>query len=818
MAPTVSLPPTSSAASTNSGEKTAAAAATVTATATAAAPKKGSWISRFFSTWRKTKMAALLFLFLGIIAIAVAVPVTEHNKAVHRAKASVVTPASGVTLLVDNDLSGGTSNRSALLMLGPRTYAAAEADCKALGEELWGTGNSSTDAAEGIQPLLNYLTYLNQARSTTRFWIGAADGSFTSGDSTSTSAWRTVDASGNIAAFNSTKSDTAGTTLSAFCTQSAPYSNHSSVIASSEWTVSVRAAVGNASNGANGMAEVVGHRDHNSFRFLGIKYAPQPKRFTYSQPLWNRTTSQNFNSSSTVNTTALPIINATLAGSACAQLGSGAEDCLYLNVFTPYLPPQAGSNESTAGSAPALRPVMFWMHGGGLTGGTGSDPTNDGGNLASRGDVVVVTINYRLSTLGYLALDSEHGGLNGNYGLGDQILALDWVRDNIASFGGDPERITIFGQSAGAGSVRAMMASPQALGKFAAALPMSNLGGLNYGTSYSEYYTIAQEMTVAGNAVLKAANCTTGGANATEGKSTGDAIVDCLRSVPAKTLVGLSSVARYIVIDGTYITSDHLQLGSVNTTVNNTAAPYALMMGTMRDDGAPFIDYPSVQATIADAETNEASYLASQGYHNISNTLFPIPTSSANATLDLYNMSSRLSTDGVFRCIDEATVYAGLQTGIFDAAYYYEFDRSYQTSGWPGTDVCAPPATAAFPNGDPSLPYFRCHSGELYYAFGNIARQGLPWRDDGDQPFSQFVLDNFAAFARTYSPNPDTDFLKARGFNNTLSMLQTSGTWTASTKSGGTSVRLLNWPASSNAEFREQPQCDSLGLGLKYYL
>ncbi len=109
--------------------------------------------------------------------------------------------------------------------------------------------------------------------------------------------------------------------------------------------------------------------------------------------------------------------------------------------------------------------------------------------MASRGDVVVVTyvlalfafrnsltsprINYRLSTLGFLALPGT--SITGNYGLADQITALDWVRDNIAAFGGDKNRITIGGQSAGAGSVRALIASPQSIGKFAAAIPGQSL-------------------------------------------------------------------------------------------------------------------------------------------------------------------------------------------------------------------------------------------------------------------------------------------------------------------------------------------------------
>ncbi|ODQ55052.1 COesterase-domain-containing protein [Saitoella complicata NRRL Y-17804] len=92
-------------------------------------------------------------------------------------------------------------------------------------------------------------------------------------------------------------------------------------------------------------------------------------------------------------------INATNYGATCVQTGSGdmSEDCLFLNIFTPYIPASNYPSEK-------LKPVMFWIHGGAFTGGSGSDPTFDGGNMASRGDVVLVTINYRLSTLGFLSL------------------------------------------------------------------------------------------------------------------------------------------------------------------------------------------------------------------------------------------------------------------------------------------------------------------------------------------------------------------------------------------------------------------------------
>lgn len=429
---------------------------------------------------------------------------------------------------------------------------------------------------------------------------------------------------------------------------------------------------------------------------------------------------------------------------------------------------------------------MFWIHGGGFASGTGSDNTFDGGSLASRGDVVVVTINYRLATLGFLALDD--GVTKGNYGIADQITALDWVRANIKDFGGDSDRITIFGQSAGAASVRALMASPKAHGKFAAAIPQSNLGGLNYGKPYSEYYSIAEEVEVAGNAILAAANCT----NATSQ-------VACLRELPTSTLLNLGATALYIVQDGTYITSDHLQL-------NGTGASYRLLMGIMREDGAPFISYPDT--------TNETAYLADIGWTEPPARLFPLPNGS-NQTLDLFNKITRYATDGMFRCIDQATVYSGLQHGLWSEVYYYEFDRSYQLTSWPGYDVCQPPAAAGYANGDPSEPYFSCHSGDLYEVFGNIAFQELPFRDDYDLPFEQLVLDSWSSFARTYDPNPDPAFLSVRGYSNTTKILEQKGRWNPATE-GNMTLRALAWPPYQ-CTFGELSQCQGINLPLTYY-
>jgi para-nitrobenzyl esterase len=134
-----------------------------------------------------------------------------------------------------------------------------------------------------------------------------------------------------------------------------------------------------------------------------------------------------------------------------------SEDCLYLNVWTP------------ASSAAAHVPVMVWIYGGGFNAGSASEPRQDGENLAKKG-VVVVSFNYRLGIFGFfshpeLTKESPHQAA-GNYGLLDQVAALEWVHKNIAAFGGDPNKVTIFGESAGSISVSLLMASPLSSGLF----------------------------------------------------------------------------------------------------------------------------------------------------------------------------------------------------------------------------------------------------------------------------------------------------------------------------------------------------------------
>jgi para-nitrobenzyl esterase len=158
------------------------------------------------------------------------------------------------------------------------------------------------------------------------------------------------------------------------------------------------------------------------------------------------------------------------------------EDCLHLNIWTP----------ATNG---AHRPVMVWIHGGAFTMGTGASPLSNGGVLAGRGDVVVVTINYRVNVFGFLRLkDITNGRIpsTGNEGMLDQVAALKWMRDNIEAFGGDPGNVTIFGLSAGGASVSALLGMKTAKGLFHKAISQSGsahfLNDLDEANCYAEHF------------------------------------------------------------------------------------------------------------------------------------------------------------------------------------------------------------------------------------------------------------------------------------------------------------------------------------------
>ena len=187
-------------------------------------------------------------------------------------------------------------------------------------------------------------------------------------------------------------------------------------------------------------------------RFLGVPFARPPvgaRRFLAPEgpEPWSETRpATEFGLSAPQNPSPLPGM----------EPGPQGEDCLFLNVYTPA-------------ADSAARPVMVWIHGGGFTGGSGSQALYEGGPLCTRGDVVLVSVNYRLGALGYLTVP----GADPNLGQLDQIAALRWVRDNIERFGGDPGNVTIFGESAGGMAVATLLGMPGAAGLFHRAIPQS---------------------------------------------------------------------------------------------------------------------------------------------------------------------------------------------------------------------------------------------------------------------------------------------------------------------------------------------------------
>lgn len=262
---------------------------------------------------------------------------------------------------------------------------------------------------------------------------------------------------------------------------------------------------------------------------------------------------------------------------------SVTEDCLYLNIFAP-----------AAGKKPTKRPVMVWLHGGGLMSGESDD--YDGSKLARRGDVVVVTLNYRLGLLGFFshpALNAE-GHPYANYGIMDQQFALQWIKRNIAAFGGDPGNVTIFGQSGGATAVIANLQSPTAAGLFHKAISQSGIRITTYRPEVA--LKEAQEF-------AKAAGCA-------------DQSAQCLRSLSVEqVLENQTKVANLVttnfpVVDGTIITHsafDAFPSGQFNRV--------PVMNGIVGDEQAFFL--PELNSGIPMAASGYNSFVAGFGKQNI---------------------------------------------------------------------------------------------------------------------------------------------------------------------------------------------------------
>ena len=262
-----------------------------------------------------------------------------------------------------------------------------------------------------------------------------------------------------------------------------------------------------------------------------------------------------------------------------------SEDCLYLNIWTP------------AKTADAKLPVLVWIYGGGFSFGSSSDPLFDGHKLAEKG-VLVVTIAYRVGQLGFLAhpeLSRESAvHVSGNYGLLDQIAALEWVQQNIEAFGGDPKKVTIVGESAGGISVSMLAASPQAKGLFSGAISQSggSFGPTRSTTYPGENMISLQQAEAEGVAYVK---------------QFGASSIAELRKMDAERFIpqGWSLPGGWPIVDGYVIPDDQYKLyeqGKFNDV--------PVLVGYNSDEGASFVWHDDPKRFIADVNSRFGPFAA----------------------------------------------------------------------------------------------------------------------------------------------------------------------------------------------------------------
>jgi para-nitrobenzyl esterase len=370
-----------------------------------------------------------------------------------------------------------------------------------------------------------------------------------------------------------------------------------------------------------------------------------------------------------------------------------SEDCLYLNIWTP------------ARSVNGHLPVIVWIYGGGFINGSASMPLYWGDRLSLKG-VIVVTISYRLGPLGFLALpeltsESPHHS-SGNYGLMDQIAALEWIQRNIAAFGGDPRNVTVAGQSSGAMSVSILMASPLAKGLFHRAIGES--GGLFEPVQLAPKYLLA--------------NAERDGEKFAA--SLGATSLQQLRQLPASQLSGNAGGIVHPVIEP-YV----LPLSPYEAFASGRQNDVPLLLGSNAEEARSLVDVTHVSAASFEKDL-EQSFGA-----------LPPPLVSAypHAT-DEEAKQARLGLERDLRFGWDMWAWARLHAGTgHSSVFYYSFTQQ-------------PP----FPPGSVYQGWGASHFAELWYVFDHLGQE--PWRwSAADRKVAEEISSYWINFAKSGDPN-----------------------------------------------------------------
>ena len=378
------------------------------------------------------------------------------------------------------------------------------------------------------------------------------------------------------------------------------------------------------------------------------------------------------------------------------------EDCLYLNVWSAAAPDDRV-------------PVMVWIHGGGLFVGDGSNVAYDGAALARRG-VVVVTINYRLGTLGYLAHpllreESAHGA-SGNYGLLDQVEALRWVQRNIAAFGGDADRVTIFGESAGSWSVNYLLATPLAAGLFAGAIGQSGGGFSPLASLATADAAEADGMRVAETLL---------GAEA-------PASLDALRAATIADVLAAEAAAPRPNLDGWVLSAS-----IYDTFAAGRQHDVPVIVGANADEGT------ALRGLAGDQEittVEEYRTWARGEYGELADAYLAAYPAASDEAVE----TGRIASSGDGRFVWEMRTWARMMETVSSPAFLYFFTR-------------VPPAADAERFG-------AYHTAEIPYVFNNLGGGGRYWfanrdYDDADRQLSEVMASYWVNFAATGNPNGD---------------------------------------------------------------
>jgi para-nitrobenzyl esterase len=368
-----------------------------------------------------------------------------------------------------------------------------------------------------------------------------------------------------------------------------------------------------------------------------------------------------------------------------------SEDCLYLNLWAP--PRHAGRR----------LPVIVWIHGGGYANGSASMPLYHGDRLARKG-VVVVTVAYRLGALGFLAhpalsAESPHRS-SGNYGLMDQIAALEWVRRNIATFGGDPNRVTIAGQSAGAMAVSALLASPRARGLFQRAIAQS--GGIFEPLQLAPGYLLA--------------NAERDGANYMD--ALGATTLEAMRILPADRLTVPGAVTHPV------IEPNLLPLSPYDAYVQGRYHDVPLLLGSNSEEARALVDVTAVRADRFEADIGKSV-----------GALPPALLAAYPHATDQQARDSRLALERDLRFGWDMWAWARLAQAGRSPVYYYSFEQR-------------PP----FPPDSVHAGWGASHFAELWYMFDHLGQAPWTWRG-ADRKLAEAMSNYWVRFAGTGDPN-----------------------------------------------------------------